>query len=276
MGTQTALWLVASVFLALQAGPVTAQAVVETQSFDSSAAASSAGWAGLDNTLNGNAFGFSNTNFTGLSGAGEAGGTVARTTNLAYYADLSVGGSPSLLTALHASGELNVVSVSNFNNPVRFGFFNAADTTGFIRFAGFQVAESTTSTQFRAFPSVHFANGSRAESSFPLIIAANVPYTWESDFDPSNQRMSLEFFNAGVSLGVSTVDLSPAQIGYGASFSAFGLVTGGWGQADPSNVAHVYMDNLTYSVTPVPEPSGLCLVGFGCLVACRNWLRHRN
>src|SRR5205085_2221647 len=108
--------------------------------FDSAGAASVAGWAALGNTQNGNAFGYSATNFTGgLSAAGEAGGTIARTTNLAYYADLTLGGMPSLTQFLHASGELAVTDYA-FNNGIRIGFFNANATTGPIAFVGFQVA----------------------------------------------------------------------------------------------------------------------------------------
>src|SRR5580765_8264589 len=100
-----------------------------------------AGWTGFRNGQDGNSFGFSATNFTGgLSPAGEAGGTIARAPNLAYYADLTLGGSPNLGYRLQASGELSVTSISNFNNGVRIGFFDATNTVGLFGFVGFQVA----------------------------------------------------------------------------------------------------------------------------------------
>lgn len=252
------------------------QIVTESQVFDSLASASSAGWSNLGNAANGNAFGFSATNLTGgASPSGEAGGVIARTPNLAYFADLTLGGVPTLNHQLLASGELNAVSHSNFfDNAIRIGFFNAADTTGFVRFAGFQVAENLAqSGTFRAFPTVHFIDGSRAESSMPLLLTANARYTWTTGFDPSNSRMSLEVFNSGgSSIGTSTVDLDGHQVGLGASFNAFGLVTGGWGQASATNVATVYVDNLTYAFTPVPEPTSFGLLGIATLIFGKRFM----
>ena len=279
MRAQFAATCTAIVCVGLFGLEVRAQVVTETQLFDSLASAGSAGWSSLGNSANGNAFGFSATNVTGgISPAGEAGGIIARTTNLAYYADLTLGGGPTLSYQLHASGELNAVSYSNFNNPIRIGFFNAADTTGFIRFAGFQVAENVAQPgTFRIMPSVHFIDGSRAEPQAPLLITPNAQYTWTADFDPLISRMSIEVFNnGGNSIGTSTVDLTQSQINLGGSFNCYGMLTGGWGQADSTNIATVYVDNLTYSFTTVPEPTSLALCGIAGLLTSRCLIHRRR
>lgn len=65
--------------------------IIETQAFDTPAAAAAAGWTGFRNTLDGNDFGFRTSNHAGgLSPAGEAGGRAARTANLSYYADITL------------------------------------------------------------------------------------------------------------------------------------------------------------------------------------------
>ena len=64
--------------------------VMRTETFDTDP-----GWTGVRNVDVGlgNNYGFSNTDNTGgLSTEGEAGGTIARTTLVSYYADTMLGG----------------------------------------------------------------------------------------------------------------------------------------------------------------------------------------
>lgn len=232
---------------------------VELQTFDSSASATTAGWSGHDNSLNGNSFGFQSTNFTGLSPAGEAGGTIARTSNLAYYADLTLGATPTLGQGLQSSGELAVTSFA-FNNAIRIGYFDANASSGSIAFAGFQVAEPQSGSLLRILASIHLEDGSFLESGTPVLISANTNYTWTANWNPSTLVEQVEFFNSvGTSLGTSTVQINSLNVAQSGPFNAFGILTGGIGGAAPTNVANVYIDNLSYAITPVPEPGSLFL-----------------
>jgi len=96
------------------------------------------GWTGFGNTENRNAFGFSETDHTGLrSAANEAGGTFARAstalgeteaTPISYYADTQLGGQLSLDQPLHADGELIVTETDAFDGGVWISFFDRDDS----------------------------------------------------------------------------------------------------------------------------------------------------
>jgi hypothetical protein len=240
--------------------------VIENQAFDSASAASAAGWAGFRNGQDGNSFGFRATNLTGGSSpSGEAGGTIARTPNLAYYADLTISGSPNFGYSIHASGELAVTGIGAFNNAIRMGFFNSANTTGVVEFLGFQVAEAQSSSGLlQVFPTIIQSNGAIHQTDATLRVSVGSTYTWLSDWNPGASQMSVQVFDsAGASIGISSLTLGPSDIATGISLNAFGLMTGAIGQADPSNTADLFVDNLTYSFTAVPEPSSLVLVFLG-------------
>ncbi len=73
--------------------------------------------------------------------------------------------------------------------------------------------------------------------------------------------MTLQIINGAGGIATSSVTLAPAQLGLNSTFSGFGLLTGGIGEANSINIADVYIDNLVYSFTPVPEPASMILAG---------------
>jgi hypothetical protein len=259
-------------------GPCIAEPI-RIQTFDSAASATAQGWTVLRNTTDGNNFGFRSTNLTaGPSGPGEAGGTVARTPGLSYYADATLAGPLTLADPIRAAGELFVPPFFG-NNAIRVGHFDASDTLNPYDFLGFQVAEPEVSppTQIRVIAYAYLANGDRVGTATPLSVAPNTAYTWSYTWSPADSLLTVEVFDsAGGSLGTSLLGLSPAQRAIGVSLTGFGLSTGGIGDADPANRTDVFIDNLSYTAgrdaaaAAIPEPSSLLTLG-ACCMALTGW-----
>lgn len=278
--------LSASAWFVVNCSPINA-GIIHFQAFDTEASAAATGWTGFGNSQNGNLFGFSGSDNTGgLSPAGEAGGTIARTENLAYYADGTLGGVLTFDDSITATGEFDILSAAGFNNANRVGYFDSTDTTGAFDFLGFQVAEPQVGNNLRVLADVVFSNGATlAQSTTPFTITPNGDYTWEFSWSPSTNLLRVEFFDsAGVSVGESSRTLSATQRAFGISLNAFGLTTGGIGEPiSPNNNADVFIDNLSYTTAFVPEPASQALLFSGVLSALglcvlryrRQWCRPR-
>lgn len=270
-------WLVVANLVVLVANPLAANGdtlLSRTERFDAAG-----GWTGLRNinASTGNNFGFRASNVTGgASGAGEAGGTFARTTDVANYADTNLGGVLALGDRTAASGELIVTSFSNWNNGIFIGYRSmSADSTdsSMSNFFGFQVSEGqnlspTPSAAFGVAPTLFLSDGARRFG--PSIgfneLNGNLQWTWNYDPTVNNGRVTLQVFNSGGGLlGTSTLDLSAGDRSIGASFDAFGIGSGGIGGTDATNQVTVFIDNVTYTTALVPEPSSAALVLFGLL-----------
>jgi len=141
MRYQTAAWLLFSCFAATSAQDARAD-IIRTMAFDAGS-----DWTGLRSVSGaiGNNFGFQTSNNTqGTSPAGEAGGTFARTTQVSYYADTNLGGTIDFNRPFQASGEVVLMSTSNFNNGVSIGHRDTSPSSvgsQFMNFVGFQIAE---------------------------------------------------------------------------------------------------------------------------------------
>ena len=244
-----------------------ATAATFTEHFDNATSATSNGWTGSGNTTGGNSFGFQPGNNTGLgTAAGEAGGVLARSTNVSFYGDATLGGNFSLNDTLHADGELAITGQSAYSHAVRLGFFNTNDAgkpkiTGFL---GVTIAEPSTNTWYRVRPTFYFTNGTYLEpgsSSALALTNGNSIYRWRFDYTPTggsyNQgRLTVEMFNsAGVSLGSRYQDLNSTHRGTGAGFNAFGLSVGGLGSPNASSTIHLYTDEVTYTTRANQSPT---------------------
>lgn len=110
----------------------------ETQTFDSQASASAAGWTGnAASTTSPNNFGYSATSNAG-GAAGEAGGIISRgSASAGYYADTTIG-AVDMLSDLHASGRLSLNGTAA-NNSFFLGWI---DVNNLGRRFGFQITEN--------------------------------------------------------------------------------------------------------------------------------------
>lgn len=240
------------------------------------------GWSFLRNEDGsiGNNYGFRTTNFTqGASPAGEAGGTFARTSMVSYYADADLNGILTLNSFFHASGEVVFASSSNFNNGIAIG--HRGTSTGpvgsvFSNFAGFQLAEPQGFPYNRFRATINLADGGQLLGTEVGTVQIGVPYTWNYSYDPGvgNGILTAELFDAGVSIGMSTVTLSSTDLSVGAAFDSFGMGSGGVGEMNATNTAVVYMDNVSYSIVPVPEPAGVVAMVSAGIVIC-GWVSRR-
>jgi len=244
----------------------------ETQNFDSAASASASGWTGLNNTSDGNSFGFGNTNNTaGTSPAGEAGGTFARSTPPSYYADLTVGPTPgsgfNVHTSFAATGELFLGAPSNPDNNLELiGYFrtaSAAPADPSNMNAGLQF-QDRGDNNYNVIAQFALDNDS---GQVPVSIAPGV-YTWEFDYvagTPSTTGVftatirdtSLTVVYNQTILIDAVEKLNPTRQ---LLMDGFGLASGGRGAPNAANTHEIFIDGLEYSVIPEPG-AALGLVG---------------
>ncbi|MEO7300794.1 MAG: Calx-beta domain-containing protein [Verrucomicrobiota bacterium] len=249
----------ATVIIADNDAPAVTQA---TEPFDNASDVLAHGWTGVGNTNNGNNFGFSNTDNTGFgSPAGEGGGVLARTVNVSYYGDTTLGATFTLTNTLHADGELAITAASTsplYDNAVMIGFFNSIDGGAVLRknVLGLTIAEPVGGGQgtYRARPTFALSDGATVQPSAVISLTpGNSRYKFAADYNPTNGvngqgRLTVQVFNSsGASLATLTQDLTAAQRNTGASFNGYGLLTGGLGAANSGDAITLYFDQLTYS-----------------------------
>jgi len=238
-----------AVTLALGSTPH-ANAGMESQTFDTEVSAAAAGWMGFNNGVNGNAYGFSDTDFTGgASPAGEAGGTIARTTERSYYGDTSLGEILTLDDPITASGEFNFRSCA-CNNGIQIGHFDPIANVR-INTLGIVVSEpQSINFEFRVRALISLSDGTQIFSAPLEVTGLDVSRTWNYTWDPNADIAGVLIVNlSGSGGGAVSLGLSQAHRDIGASFSAFGLSSGGIDGADPTNVAELYIDNVSYTFT---------------------------
>jgi len=156
----------------------------KTQDFESEAAAAAAGWVGSDNTVEGNSYGWSDSDNAG-GAAGEAGGVFARAGVNDYYADTSIG-TLTLDDSMAASGRLLLTNVQDFTGGQCLGWFNNDEPIArrsnnlCIRF------HEETSTQFRCEPMIESADGIMNPGDRQIqVLPTDTHYWWELTYDPS-------------------------------------------------------------------------------------------
>jgi hypothetical protein len=225
-----------------------------TQSFNTAQTTADGGWVGNNNTSGGNNFGWNSTNIVlGGSTGGAVGGIFARSSAYSWFADTQLGGTTSRTNTLRMAGSLRLAN-SNFDGIFYLGYFNqSALTTGSppANFIGIQISEpSPVSTgPFRAIVQVV---GSGGASSATINLNQNV----RIDFDlvwrgNSNGSGTFSGTIAGQNVNIAVSSGS-------ATFTAFGLLCGGFASARSSEVTGgCFFDNLVYRKivsTSEPEP----------------------
>ena len=244
------------------AAPAEAGTISITQTFDTAASASNAGWTTLRNTINNNNYGWNPGSEVSGTG-GQAGGIFTRTISgsTGYYADLTIGESGTTSGTLDRATEtLSISGLMRFSNEdfdgsIRLGYFNSG-TFGNSgnSFLGLNIGEpspSNTSNPFRVWALVE--SGSQTQIPTPILINQNQTYSFGLTWTPTAGGAGTLSGNVG---GTPFSLSAPAGT---SLFNAFGI-TNGWMVSNNSaqNTSGSYFDNVTYSV--VPEPTQMVFV----------------
>jgi hypothetical protein len=235
--------------------PLVATAQLKTETFDTQASASIDGWTDYRDQINGENYGWSNSNHAGGS-PGEAGGLLVRTGGIrSWYADGAIG-SLSLNDYFNVSGQITITRPST-DAPYIIGYFNTNDPAGNLDLLGLSLAEGTGSqagigTRFQTFVGLagptaitHSSTGSQqpppGETNF-------FTFTYDPNAGVNLEgRLTLNYTSIGTNW-TTFVDLSASDRITGAAFNAFGLLVRAAGSTDTNTPLGVYLDNLTYSV----------------------------
>lgn len=263
-------------FVAVQ--PVTAETMQVTQTFDTLASTTAAGWTAFQTTINGANYGWSNTSTVTGTG-GEAGGIFVRTGSTApsYFADTTIGQSGTTygtinraLETLTWSGKFNLSNV-NFDGGFLIGYATSG-TTGIMRSTqtGLLIQNpATAGDPFRAGFTV--GTGTSANSASPTFnLTQGVTYSFSMTWTPAltgGGTMSGSISGTAVP-SWSTTSTVPVL------FDVFGIVAPGGGSPNSTlKTGSSYFDDLTYAV--VPEPSTIMMV-LGAVGSSTLWLARRT
>jgi len=191
-----------------------------------------------NNGVNGNSFGFSNTNNAGGE-PGEAGGLFSRTTSdsAAYMGDAELNGQVTLADPLVMKGRLHLADV-NADGNLFIGFI---DTSNLGRRLGIDITEpgGGIAPNFRGRLS---AVGAQT-GIFP--IPPNTSLSFDLAWDPASGTLS-------GTVGTQTVSLTA---GPGTTaFDAFIVGAFGAGSNDPTRQMRAFVDDLTYSIASEVPP----------------------
>jgi len=267
----------------LAAAPAWAQ-LTETQTFDSEAAATAAGW-----TQVGSHLGFSATDNTGgTSPAGEAGGGLpSNAGGVQVYADMDLGGSLSLADDFSASGEYDVQSITGPNWDYIhgvIGYFDSSHSNGVYGTGVMFIHADDSPTSQRIYPVVMQDGTWLAHGHSPFKIPNDGDYTFDLSWDATAMEGALRIFDSsGVEVQNDAGELGGSIFAVSAedaaAFPADALNAFGMGSQFPSSgadlVTELYIDNVTYT-SLIPEPSTFTLAALGMLsLAVVGWLRRR-
>lgn len=240
--------------------------VTRTESFTGSPV----NWTGLNNAT----YGFRNTNNTGgASPAGEVGGTFNRTTVKTHYADTTLRNDFGLgaetffdaFDAFQASGEVNVAASVSVNEFVGIGFFDSLETGPLANaFMGFQLEQGSPGNTILRSNAIQQGGSSTTlpNGTYTFLILYN------PTFSGSDGRITTTLTNGVSTYTVFTDVVAGAKSGRSAStggylnIDAFGFVNG-INNNDLTGQLEVYIDGLSYTGTPVPEPGSAVLALIG-------------
>ena len=233
--------------------------LLETQTFDSEASASAAGWTEFGSRINNFDFGYSSTNHAEGTASGEGGGRIARSEPLGYYADLTLGDVNDLSIDLHATGRLKFQD-SNYDGEFFFGFFDKdqaeANNTDYL---GIHVREPRNGL-WRVLSSIDGNDG--VQLNITDDTALNFEIDWDADGGAAvgDGRLMLTLTTLD---GLQTLE-STVEGFDGMTVNAFGLLNLPQG-GNLDQVGDFFFDDLSYTGEGIPEPSSLLLAALGLL-----------
>jgi hypothetical protein len=246
------------------------------------------------------------------TGVGEAGGKLSKRTAASgesgYYA-ADLGGFLNLSMPFSARG---VMTLPDWGDRAFMGFFDSQPrrdegsllqntTPRRPRFIGLDM-DSTSETggfnvnalvgdvsQVRDDGDSRLADGPTFKIGAGTMTGTNPPYHFTLDYGPNNTdntgvfTVTLTDPTAGTRVdglggggGTFVVNISSANrtILAGVGYDRFGISTAGGGSGGASSTQSLFLDDVTYTIAPVPEPVGLGLLGLaGGICGLR---RHRR
>jgi mono/diheme cytochrome c family protein len=168
---------------------------------------------------------------------GAIGGTVARTTRRAFYADLKLGGELSLETPLRSTGRVMIVRA--VNSSVEISHFSTTNGKG-VPGVGWSVAEGP-----RFFAHLALSEGAVIQSN-PIPGQIGVEYEWSCTYVPQSGRITLEMQLDGKPAGTTAQTLTADQRASGLNLDAFGISFRGLNDQD--SPIELYFDDIEYTV----------------------------
>ncbi|MDO8969785.1 MAG: InlB B-repeat-containing protein, partial [Saprospiraceae bacterium] len=205
------------------------------------------GWAGSNNTTDGNDIKWSSSTksiWCSPETPGAISAVFARSSAYRYYADTSIGAKNRTQT-LHISGNW-IIKDANYLGTFRIGYFNKANPGS--NFIGLEFREpggvridptvDNSGKEFRAFLSVKGAGGTTSTVPIePHLGGTSFDLIWKGNPDGSG-TLSGTLTGRPISIKVDA--------GSG-SFDSFGILSGGDSSSDSTKKTDVcYFDNLTY------------------------------
>ena len=235
-----------------------AYAATVTETFNSSAGAFTTQ---VRNGVGGNSIAFSNTDSTGTgggtSGAGEMGGTFARTAEgTPTYVAASLGGSLTRDDNLSLSGRFILTANNSMDGGICVGYVNTSSDSPFgfgdAGVTGFQIVEPNPGPSARA---RLISRGQDIGGSAQSGIEFNTEYSFNLTYNPVTREL-------GGTVGPLTFPATATGLAAGETFNAFALLSGTAGSSNAGQTATAFFDDLTYAVVPEPaSASALLLAG---------------
>ncbi len=217
------------------------------QTFDTLSSTTSAGWLGVGNTSNLNNFGWNASSIVTGSG-GCIGGTFARSTQPAYFADVTIS-ELSRTSTLRMAGTFRLQN-NNFDGLFFVGYFSpetVIPATLPENFIGLEISEPVglTTNPFRGKAIVSGVGGTVSNViSLPQNTNLTFDLTWTGKSDGSGTFIGTF---AGQSVNIS----AESRL---ATFDAFGLLNGGFSSSSSVRTGVCLFDDLRYRKGEIPPP----------------------
>jgi hypothetical protein len=225
----------------------------ETQTFDTAASATTAGWASGGTP----SYGFQTSNNTGQTPAGEAGGVFPRSDTRSSYGDTTLGGSLTQAMTITGTGELNIRNSATADGEHLIGHYNTAgvaENTA-TNILGIFILEGNPGPEanFRYQPFIRDSAGleysdGNSRINLPYVTSGGDPILYKFDYtwDPATSSLTTHILDTSgvpVAGGTNVLDLESSPT---FSLNAFGLSSGFNSSSEPKN-HEIYIDNVTYT-----------------------------
>lgn len=251
--------------------------VVAGETFDTAHGALAEGWLAMNDGVQSNIVGFSNTNDAGGAAAGEGQGHLRRSSVKAHYADMALGGEVSTGSGFAASGKLDVTSVGSpdFGAGAYLGYFNPIDDSRFGVIFNNSGANLTWGLRI-----VTPANSIIAATGLDggHVISPNTDRTFAFTWDPDNGNGQLTGWISGAG-AAQTINLTAGQRAAldaaGFSLRAFGLNLPSGGSSSPGNNADFRIDEVSYTAAAI-RPTATEPFDTGGGAAANGWTVVNN
>jgi hypothetical protein len=248
-------WTRATAALILSWARLAFGATESFQSFDSDP-----GWDGLRNHSAPNPglsvtenFGFRNTSNAG-GAAGELGGTIARTTTPAWYADV-ISAPKTLNDVLTASGKISLANGQSTDGNLFFGWFNSV-RQGWRPWSSLDFrldGQGSYSNIYIDYDTQTWRAGGSGTNTLYRIQHDGSQHTWQLSYDPAaNSNKGVLSFQLD-SLTPITLNLATGDKAQGATYDRFGW----WnGQSPAADVTAPYISYMTAYFDDVQHDGG--------------------